>query len=916
MAMTPAMESIFANAQQNAASLIETATLAINAKVNTIEEAEAMIQELSSEAVKFNELLTCIMNAMRQVESGDMQKEEAAGIIAPAVKELKDKCTALKIANVEAPGDDITEDEIATLRELIIGAKAAAEDRLVAIRLCDDCKVDPEVENELNPPEENGEAFEFDPATEGIANFIQKMHTKKVNKAKVTVLMDSLKDKKTEAIVKKVVDAMKPALVAGADGLSAIKRDVDEMQKADGGDPSKYEGKLSSFDYIIRTISGVGVGYIPENPTDNFDDSTGTGLAQIMVPTKDRKGNVVGTVITVRTACEYILNPIKESEVTEAMEAYEEIAEEATILAAQYVNTTECKTAKALYQNAKKLYSMGSKEKALEYMKKAKSLYEGCLKKLLNESGKFEKAERTDTIKKNNGTSAIRHNVTRTDSLTFAIARSKLETKIDRCTAHILQWTTKAGKETYQQTLDQLKADREQAKAAKKAAKATENYEMEDNNMIDFTEAYESMIDNCMLEELDYEAATEGANNDARKLKKSYSKEIRSLAKEAKKNYKHGNYAEAKTMYTKCASLAKEMAAEVKSIEQTLGQVQIGNLLHSLKTMASCLLVGSLYTSIKEEQKDIQQKIDNLNAAGNGEMTRADMNKYTRDIIFKANAMAEKFSKLAAKAAKGEIEAAGATESFNYDEFMFACESLMDELEADLSIDSAMEADGVDEGEAPSAKASKLRSALAKFKSAFKRGDKAAAEEAKKEVDAAADEIAAAEDGADEKKKSNLSKAIKVGLVGAGTVAAVAGLTAAGIAISQKAKGEKVDVKAGASAIKKTVGTAMRNMKPVQAVAARKEAINARKDAEGSVRMAYGLDTKENRKAGNDAVKIMRKQAKEDKKKARKAAKAAAEAFGISEYDAYDVILEAMSTIDFADVENDDDLASAIEAML
>ena len=54
MAMSPAMESIFANAQQNAASLIETATLAINAKVNTIEEAEKMIQDLSSEAVKFN----------------------------------------------------------------------------------------------------------------------------------------------------------------------------------------------------------------------------------------------------------------------------------------------------------------------------------------------------------------------------------------------------------------------------------------------------------------------------------------------------------------------------------------------------------------------------------------------------------------------------------------------------------------------------------------------------------------------------------------------------------------------------------------------------------------------------------------------------------------------------------------------
>ena len=605
MAMTPAMESIFANAQQNAASLIETATLAINAKVNTIEEAEAMIQELSSEAVKFNELLTCIMNAMRQVESGDMQKEEAAGIIAPAVKELKDKCTALKIANVEAPGDDITEDEIATLRELIIGAKAAAEDRLVAIRLCDDCKVDPEVENELNPPEENGEAFD--------------------------------------------------------------------------GDVS--------------------------------------------------------------------------------MESYsEDIAIEAAFLASKYVNTTECKTAKALYQNAKKLYSMGSKEKALEYMKKAKSLYEGCLKKLLNESGKFEKAERTDTIKKNSGTSAIRHNVTRTDSLTFAIARSKLENKIDRCTAHILQWTTKAGKETYQQTLDQLKADREQAKAAKKAAKATENYEMEDNTM------------------------------------------------------------------------------------------------------------------------------------------------------------------------------------FNYDEFMFAAESYMDELQLELDTDFAMEADGVeDTSEAPSTIANKLRSALAKFKSAFKRGDKAAAEEAQKEVEAAADEMAAAEDGADEKKKSGLSKAAKIGLTAAGTVAAVAGLTAAGIAISQKAKGEKVDIKGGAKAIKQTIGTAMHNFSENQKNAAASRAVG-REDAkqaklEERNRRAdqYFIDQTEKGRAAQIAkdnkaaakynaqkVKDAKKAAKAADKlakiQAKKAAKAAKEAFGVSEFDAYEVILEAITSdmIDDADA----DLASAIEAML
>ena len=390
MAMTPAMESIFANAQQNAASLIETATLAINAKVNTIEDAEAMIQELSSEAVKYNELLTTIMNAMRQVESGDMQKEEAAGIIAPAVKELKDKCTALKIANVEAPGDDITEDEIAILRELIIGAKAAAEDRLVAIRLCDDCKVDPEVENELNPPEEHGDAFD--------------------------------------------------------------------------GDVS--------------------------------------------------------------------------------MESYEDIAEEAVFLASKYLHTAECETAKTLYDNAKKLYSMGSKDKALQYMQKAESMYKSCLKKLLTESGKFEKAERTDTVNKLGSSSAIRHNVTRTDSLTFSIARSKLERKIDRCTAHILEWSNNSNNKNYEEILNQLKADREQAKAAERAAKASESInEMEDSNMENYSEfmlACESMMDDLQME-LDGYVATEGILRGEDSIPSKIGAKLRSAASKLKSALKRGD---------------------------------------------------------------------------------------------------------------------------------------------------------------------------------------------------------------------------------------------------------------------------------------------------------------------------------------------------------------------------------------
>lgn len=600
MALSPAMESIFANAQQNAASLIETATLAINAKVNTIEEAEKMIDQLSSEAVKFNELLKDIANAMHQVESGDMSKEEAAGIIAPAVKELKDKCCALKIANAEAPGDDITEDEIAILRELIIGAKAAAEDRLVAIRLGDDNKVDPEIEAELNTAEEGF-----------VADFLERRSAKKANKAKVEQFWLALQEKNSVSILNIFGKSVAPLLYSGPSGGAMLNQFIGDIIRDDNHTGKNYDGTLSGKDYIVKSVAGVQMAILP----GTIDKK---GVTHIIAPYQNKHGKIDIKYFFKKDICTAMMDPIKPEDVAPAKEAYE-------------------------------------------------------------------------------------------------------------------------------------------------ASIANENYEMEANKM--------------------------------------------------------------------------------------------------------------------------------------------DLN------------------------------------NFNYDEFMFACEAMMDELEMSLESDFAMEAEGTDESSAPSTLAAKLRGALSKFKSAFKRGDKAAAEEAKKEVDAAADALAEAEDGADEKKKGGLNKAVKVGLIAAGTVAAAAGLTAAGIAISQKAKGEKVNLKAGAGAIKQTVNAAMHNMKPIQALDKAKADYAARKDAEGSIRMAYGMDTKENRKAGNDAVRIarqneakakaeQRKKAAEERKqkaaakRAAKAAKRAADAqkkaegttdsFGISEYDLYEIIYEALCEEDYS---ADEDLASAIEAM-
>ena len=145
MGYNPALESIFANAEQQAASLIDNITLSINEKVNDIDSAEELVIKLSNEAARFNKILVSLDNAKSQLESGDITKEECLGIVVPFVKELKEQCTALGMSEAELSGDeDIDTQEIAVLREIIIGAKAAAEARVVALRTDADLTPDTE----------------------------------------------------------------------------------------------------------------------------------------------------------------------------------------------------------------------------------------------------------------------------------------------------------------------------------------------------------------------------------------------------------------------------------------------------------------------------------------------------------------------------------------------------------------------------------------------------------------------------------------------------------------------------------------------------------------------------------------------------------------------------------------------------
>lgn len=316
---TISLESIFANAEQQAQSLIERITAYVNERVNDIDAAEALVLDLSNEAARFNKILISIDNTNAQVESGDITKEEAIGTLAPLVKELKEKCTALRISGAElSEDDDIDVNEIAVLREIIIGAKAVVEKRVADLRTDAD----------------------LSPDTEGFS------------------LFDDNAEPATEAVNYRLYSAMK--------------------------------------------------------------------------------------------------------------------------------KSTEAQTAKTLMSNAKKLFNMGSREKAIEYMKKAQALYQKCLDRAKKEA-KMVMAERT-VGNKVIGFGEDRYKREVTDDFNAAALINYFEDRVDTCKAYILKWRSKNAQsdlKSLKQSLKQeRKSERDRIRDQKRANKATESYtNMEVNTM-------------------------------------------------------------------------------------------------------------------------------------------------------------------------------------------------------------------------------------------------------------------------------------------------------------------------------------------------------------------------------------------------------------------------------------------------
>lgn len=649
-----AMEG-FLDPETTASKLLAAVRENITNNVKTVEEAAALELRLSQEAAQFNDCLTTISNAIHKFERGEISREEMVSESTPCVTMLKTKSEALKLANINAPSDDITEEEIAILREYIVGCK---------------------------------------------------------------------------------------------DIIAAHK---EKLQGCACASASANEGLLFSM--------------------SNMDP-----------------------------------------------------AMEAARMDKEIRNSTDAKTAKQLYMQARKLYGLGSKEKAKKYLAQAKKLYEKCLKQA-KANAKMVKVDRTVKIGNNTVGSYSVKDVQKgkevTENYGFASVIAYFEDRIDACTALQMQWDNKAGNKTFAETKKALALERAKtrrgnaAKAAaqkvvKKAMKAykpeTPEEQANEAALIDIVYACESMLNEMEMEDA-IAMEAEGAEESAEDPKIA---RLRELAVELKKAQTSGDEAAAKKA---SAEMEKLMNAIEKEAQDAYTQEEYDKAKNKRLKVAA-IVAGSIaavgvgtavgiktgaFKKLAESVKSGVEKVRSKKGKEGADAAKGVANSSKSAFgTLKAN-LANLFKKK-----QGAEKPADSSTDASTEAWIDAMESYMDSLELDLAMEAALEAEG-DEGESddsatsPSGIGAKLRAAFAKLRKAKKEDNASEAAEAEREVKEAAEELEEAEKAADTpEKKSKVATAAKIGLASAATaLVATVGVTAVGAALEKAAKDKGKEIPGG-----------------------------------------------------------------------------------------------------------------------
>ena len=543
--------------------------------------------------------------------------------------------------------------------------------------------------------------------------------------------------------------------------------------------------------------------------------------------------------------------------------------------------STDAKTAAQLYMQARKLYGLGSKDKAQKYLSQAKKLYEKLLATAKKEA-KMYKVERTNYKNKTKGSLlTVAGNKSKgivetqkgkevTDSVSYAKLIAYFEDRIDACEALSRQWNNKAGNKSFAETKKAMKLERAKTKAGMNAREKAEKDAMKYANkykpqtpeeaaneaaLYEIVAATESMLD---LMDMEDAMAMEAEGDDSAAGGDEKTAKLRELAVQLKQAQSAGDEATAKKITSQMNKLLDEIQ---KDAEDDMTQENVDAA--KRKAVKTALIVAGAVaavgagTAVGVKTKAFSKAANSLKeiAAKGGDKFKILFARSKQALSTIGNQISALIPKKGAKAATDDNADAAANGEACNEAWIEAMESYMDDLELDLAMEAAMEAEGDesdDSGKSPSSIAAKLRAAFSKLKKAETKQEAA---EAKREVEEAAEELEEASDEAETpEKKKKLSTAAKVGIAAAATAAITVGLTVVGKRLGDKAKKDGVEL----TGLKKLF------------VDASNAIVRAKNDAVAAVQ----LGAEEIKRRGSNAInkvkskKMQKKAAKADTQKA------------------------------------------------
>lgn len=562
-------------------------------------------------------------------------------------------------------------------------------------------------------------------------------------------------------------------------------------------------------------------------------------LANVNVPGGDITEDEIATLREYIVGCKDIVAAHKEKlqaccgdAATEGLMASMEnmeIATEANNMAKKakaLKQSTDAKTAAQLYMQARKLYGLGSKDKAQKYLSQAKKLYEKLLATAKKEA-KMYKVDRTNIRAGigygagsafGSGTADTQKGKEVTDNANYARLIAYFEDRIDACEALSRQWNNKAGNQSFSETKKALKLERAKTKAGMKARGKAEKDAMKyakkykpqtpeeaanESALYEIVAATESMLD---LMDMEDAMAMEAEGDDSAAGGDEKTAKLRELAVQLKQAQTNGDEAAAKKITSQMNKLLDEIQKEAED-DVTQGDVDAAK----RKAVKTALIVagavaavgagtavgvktglfGKVANALKDKAAKAKEKKGDA-AKGESKGLFAGAKNALSTVGNKISAL---IPKKGAKADNDQADADAKTEACN-EAWVEAMESYMDDLELDLAMEAAMEAESdesADSGKSPSGIAAKLRAAFSKLKKAETKQEAA---EAKREVEEAAEELEEASDDAETpEKKQKLSTAAKVGIAAAATAAVAVGLTVLGQQLGNKAKSTGKDPK-------------------------------------------------------------------------------------------------------------------------